>query len=171
VLVYALTFPILSAEHPGVAVGILLQTLAGLLASGRLWANSASDALIRWGAHQIKANRLGIAGLFDGSLPSLALATTWCATGFFLGGSIAWPPTDAFHWLVAIAATAILWSGVAVYMLAMAMFVGRVFVGAKPPPDGASLRTLEARLASNDWPWSLAGFAFLAGALLEISAA
>jgi hypothetical protein len=166
-----LSFRILSAEHPTVAIGILLQALAGLLASGRLWANSASDGLIRWGAHQIKANRLGIAGLLDGSPLSLALATAWCATGFFFGNSVTWPPTDAFQWLVAIVATAILWSGAAVYMLAMAMFVGRVLVGVKSPPDGAALRSLEAKLASNDLAWSLAGAAFLAGTLLEISAA
>lgn len=170
-LVYALSFSILSAVHPIVAIGILLQALAGLLASGRLWANGASDGLIRWGAHQVKTNRLGIAGLLDGSPVSLALATAWCAAGFFFGNSVMWPPTDPFQWLVAIAATATLWSGAVVYMLAMAMVAGRVLVGPKSLPDGVALRSLEAKLASNDLAWSLAGVAFLAGTLLEISAA
>jgi hypothetical protein len=58
ILIAAILFSIVwGADHPVPAAGIALQTMAGLLAAIQLWANSASDAAVRWTAQQIERDR------------------------------------------------------------------------------------------------------------------
>ena len=72
-----------TADHPATAAGIVLQTLAGLFAAVQLWANNVSNTLLRWAANQIDSNRWHIAGLFDGRLRSLLIATAWACLGVY----------------------------------------------------------------------------------------
>ena len=52
-------------------------------AAVQLWANNASNTLLRWAANQIDSNRWHVAGLLDGRLRSLLIATGWTVGGFF----------------------------------------------------------------------------------------
>lgn len=163
---------VFNAENPVAAAGIALQTAAGLLAAIQLWANSASDALVRWSARQIAINRWHFAGLFDGRLRSLVLAAGW-----FLLGMIAvripltWTPNEAVAWMIVIPAVLLFLTGAVVYILAMFMLVGALLVGKNPPPDGKALTALQDRLDTNDWIWPPVGLAFVLGGMLQIAVA
>lgn len=91
-----LAMQVRSAEHPVAAAGIALQTLAGLLAAIQLWANSASDAVVRWVAEQIADNRWWIAGLFGGRLRSFVIAAGWYLLGIAVVRlPLGWVPAEA----------------------------------------------------------------------------
>jgi len=161
-----------TADHPLLAAGIVLQTLAGLLAAVQLWAKNASNALLRWTADQIASNRWHIAGLFDGRLRSLAIATAWGVGGFFslrLPGALG--PPAAVAWPLAIAVVAFFVAGAVVFFFALLMYLGAHLLDGEPLPDGEALTALEARLAANDWVWPFIALAFLAGGILQVAAA
>jgi hypothetical protein len=91
-----------TADHPVAAAGIGLQTLAGLFAAVQLWANNASNTLLRRAANQIDSNRWHVAGLLDGQLRSLLIATVWAVGGFFsLGLPGALDPPAYIGWPLA----------------------------------------------------------------------
>jgi hypothetical protein len=159
------------ADHPVPAAGIALQTLAGLLAAIQLWANNASDAMVRWGAQQIARNRWHLARLFDGTLRSLQLSATWCALGFFLIRTPDWASTNAVAWLLAIPALLVLMMGVVTLLGSLLMYGSARLVDRQSLPDGRAMTTLQARIAENDWIWPLVGLAFLLGGIFQIAAA
>jgi hypothetical protein len=161
-----------TADHPVAAAGIGLQTLAGLFAAVQLWANNASNTLLRWATNQIISNRWHVAGLFDGRLRSLLIATVWGVGGFFslgLPGTLDPPP--AIGWPLAIAVVAFAVTGVVAFCLTLFMCAGAYFLDGEPLPDGEALTALEARLTANDWVWPTVALAFLAGGMLQIAAA
>jgi hypothetical protein len=168
-----LVTPIQTAHHPAAAAGIVLQTLAGLFAAVQLWANSASDAVVRWTTDQIKANRWHVAGFLDGRARSLFIATVWGIGGFF---SLRLPrvldPPEAVGWLLVIALIAFAAAGAIVLFLAFFMFASAMLVADEEPlPGGETLTGLRARLDANDWVWPFVALAFLFGGLLQILAA
>jgi hypothetical protein len=174
VLLIAFVFAMLAqtADHPVAAAGIGLQTLAGLFAAVQLWANNASNALLRWAASQIDSNRWHIAGLLDGRIRSLLIATAWGVGGFFsLRLPEALDPPAAIGWPLAIAASAFALTGAIVLFLALFMCTGAYLLDGEPAPDGEASTALEARLTANDWIWPLVALAFLAGGILQIAAA
>lgn len=161
-----------SARQPAVAIGIVLQTVAGLLAATRVWANRATDAVIRWAAREIEINRFGLTGFLDGSLRSFVIATAWCCLGAFVGGAASWPAAGVLDWVVLVLAVILLWSGTITWMLAMSMFAARaLLVGLDSPRDGAVLRGLRDWLIARDWVWAIVGLLILVGSLLQLSAA
>ncbi|HEY6549713.1 MAG TPA: hypothetical protein VIY71_00780 [Solirubrobacterales bacterium] len=163
---------VFNADHPVAAAGIALQTVAGLLAAIQLWANSASDALVRWSARQIAVNRWHVAGLFDGRPRSLLLASGWFVLGLIaVRIPLAWTPNEVVAWLIVIPAVLLFLSGALVCILAMFMMVGALLVGKDPPPDGKALTALQGRLDANDWIWPLVGLAFVLGGMLQIAVA
>jgi hypothetical protein len=173
-LIAAVLFaPVTSADHPLAATGIALQTAAGLLATVQLWANNASDALIRWMAHQVETNRWHIAGFLNGHDRSLLLATAWYLAA--LGGLrlfSAWDPPGALGWSIAIPLLLVSVLSALALVLTALMYAGGLAVGdGEPLPDGRALTTLEARLNGNDWIWPLVGLVVVVGGLLQIAAA
>jgi hypothetical protein len=163
---------VLAADHPAIAAGIALQTLAGLLAAIQLWANSASDGLVRWMAHQIAINRWHVAGLFDGRLRSFLLASAWLVLGLLaVRIPLAWTPTEALAWLIVISALLVFATGALVYIVAAFMMIGSLFASPDPPPDGEAVTALQGRLAANDWIWPIVGFVFVLGGILQIAGA
>jgi hypothetical protein len=160
---------VFEADQPVLAAGIALQTLAGLLAAIQLWANSASDTLVRWTAHQIAVNRWHIAGLLDGRIRSLLLASGWFLLGLLaVRIPLAWA-SEVLAWLIVIPALLIFTSGALVYILAMFMMIGNLFASPNLPPDGKAVTALQARLAANDWIWPLVGLAFVIGGILQVA--
>lgn len=160
------------AEHPVAAAGIGLQTLAGLLAAIQLWANSASDAAVRWMAEQVADNRWRIAGLFDGRLRSFVIAAGWYLLGLAVVRlPLVWVPVEAVGWLIAIPALLILLTGAITFMLATFMFAGSLFIDGTPHPDGEVLTVLRGRLDANDWIWPLVGLVFVLGGVLQVASA
>jgi hypothetical protein len=162
-----------TADHPTAAAGIGLQTIAGLFAAVQLWANNASNALLRWAVRQIESNRWRIAGLLDGRLRSLAIAAGW-----FLSVYVAqrlfrmWDPRAIIGWPMAIVLVVNFVVAALVFVLALFMYTGaRLVGGAEPLPDGEALTVLQARLAANDWIWPIVALAFLVGGMLQILAA
>ena len=161
-----------TADHPAAAAGIGLQTLAGLFAAVQLWANNASNTLLRWAADQIDSNRWHVAGLLDGRLRSLLIATAWAVGGFFcLGLPGALDPPAYIGWPLTIAIAALAIVGAIVFFLALFMCAGAYFLNGEPLPDGEASTGLQARLAANDWVWPLVALAFLAGGILQVAAA
>ena len=161
-----------SAEHPVAAAGIVLQTLAGLLAAIQLWANSASDSAVRWMAEQVAGNRWRIAGLLDGRLRSFVIAAGWYLLGIAVVRlPLGWVPVEAVGWLIAIPALLIFFTGAITFMLATFMFVGSLFIDGTPHPDGEVLTVLRGRLDANDWIWPLVGLVFVLGGALQVAAA
>ena len=163
-----------TADHPLAAAGIGLQTLAGLFAAVQLWANNASDAVISWAARQIDSNRWHVAGLLDGRLRSLLIATVWAVGGFLslrLPGALDPPP--AIAWPLAIAVVVFAVTGAVVLCLALFMSTGAILVADSAPlPDGeASTAPSKPASTRNDWAWPLVALAFLAGGILQIAAA
>lgn len=172
-LIAAVLFaPITHADHPVTATGIALQTLAGMLAAVQLWANNASDSLVRWTARQVEANRWRIAGLFDGRLRSLLIAAAWYLLGFGALRLLAsWNPPAILGWLVAIPIALVAVAGALVLVLAFVMFGAALLVSDESLPDGRALTALEAHLNGNDWIWPLVGLAVLIGGFLQVAAA
>lgn len=160
-----------SASHPGVAIGTVLQLFAGLLTATRLWANSANEQALAWGAKQIASNRFGLARLLDGSLLSHALSTAWLCAGIALAQRVAWPPESVVKWALAIVAILIFWSGAALYMASMSMFTGRMLLSNRVPRRDRPLRRLAERVGHDDRVWTVAGVVFLAGTILQLAAA
>lgn len=161
-----------TADHPLLAAGIVLQTLAGLFAAMQLWANNASNALLRWAAEQINSNRWHIAGLFDGRLRSLLIATTWLALAYFANRLLQiWNPDAIVGWPVAIFLAANFVLGGLAFFLALLMCAGAHLLDGEPLPDGEASTALEARLAANDWIWPFIALAFLTGGILQVAAA
>jgi hypothetical protein len=159
------------ADHPVPAAGIALQTLAGLLAAIQLWANNASDAMVRWGAQQIARNRWHVARLFDGTLRSLLLSAIWCALGFFLIRTPGWASSNAVAWLLGIPALLVLMAGIVALLGSLLMYGSARLVDRQSLPDGRAMTTLQARIGENDWIWPLVGLAFLLGGILQMAAA
>jgi hypothetical protein len=162
---------VFSAGRPAVAVGIVFQAVAGLLAATRLWANSATDSAIKWTADQIEKNRFGVTGLLDGSPRSLVIAVGWCNVGAFCAGAAPSPADGILDWMfVAFAVTAI-WSGVIVFLFATLAFSARtILIGVGTPPDGVVLRALGGWLTARDWVWSTVGLLIFVGCLLQLTA-
>jgi hypothetical protein len=161
-----------TADRPLAAAGIGLQTLAGLFAAVQLWANSASNILVSWAANQIDCNRWHVAGLLDGRLRSLLIATVWAVGGFFsLGLPGALDPPAYIGWPLAIASAALAITGAIAFCLALFMYGGAYFLDGEPLPDGEASTGLQARLAANDWVWPLVALAFLLGGILQVAAA
>lgn len=161
-----------SAEHPIAAVGIGLQTLAGLLAASQLWANSASDAAVRWIAEQIAGNRWRIAGLFDGRLRSFAIAAGWYLLGLAVVRlPLGWVPVEAAGRLIAVPALLIFFTGAISFALATFMFAGSLVIDGAEHSDGEALTVLRGHLDANDWIWPLVGLVFMLGGVLQVVAA
>jgi hypothetical protein len=161
-----------TADHPVAAAGIGLQTLAGLFAAVQLWANNASDALLRCVADQIDSNRWHVTGLLDGRLRSLLIATAWAVGGFFsLGLPGALDPPAYIGWPLAIAVATVAVTGAIAFFLALFMCAGAYFLDGEPLPEGEASTALQARLAGNDWIWPIVALAFLVGGMLQIAAA
>ncbi len=161
-----------TADHPVAAAGIGLQTLAGLFAAVQLWANNASNTLLRWAANQIDSNRWHVAGLLDGRLRSLSIATVWGVGGFFsLGLPGALDPPEAVGWPIAIFLTVNFLAAALIFFLALLMTTGAHLLDGEPLPDGEASTALETRLAANDWVWPFVALAFLGGGILQVAAA
>jgi hypothetical protein len=160
------------AEHPVSATGIALQTLAGLAAAIQLWANNASDAMVRWGARQIECNRWRIARLFDGSLRSLLLSMAWCGLGYIIvRAPLGWVPAEAIAWLLVVLVLLILATGIVVFMGSLLVYVSAQALDQQSLPDGQAMTTLQSQIAENDWIWPLVGLAFLLGGILQLAVA
>jgi hypothetical protein len=171
VVAYLLLMMISSAARPVVAVGIAFQSVAGLLAATRLWANGATDSVVKWTACQIEKNRFGFIGFFDGSPRSLAITLSWCCAGAFCTGAAPTSADGILDWMFVLFAAVALLSGLLVFMFAMFAFSARtILVGMGTPPDGVVLRTLGSWLAARDWVWSIVGLLILAGCLLQLTA-
>lgn len=161
-----------TADHPLAAAGIGLQTLAGLFAAMQLWANNASNTLLRWAANQIDSNRWHIAGLLDGRLRSLLIATAWLASTYIADRLFRiWNPDEIVGWPIAIFLAVNFVVGALIFFLALLMCAGAHLLDGEPLPDGEASTALEARLAANDWVWPFVALAFLAGGMLQILAA
>jgi hypothetical protein len=161
-----------TADDPVIAAGIVLQTLAGLFAAVQLWANNASNALLRWAANQIDSNRWHIAGLLSGRLRSLLIATAWFISAYIASFLFRiWSPDEIVGWPVAIFLIANFVVGTLVFLLALLMYLGAQLLDGEPLPDGEASTALEARLAANDWIWPFIALAFLAGGILQVAAA
>jgi hypothetical protein len=161
-----------TADHPVTAAGIGLQTLAGLFAAVQLWANNASNAVLRWTAHQIVSNRWHLSGLLDGRIRSLLIATVWALGGFFsLRLPAALDPPAAITWPLAIAVVALALTGAIAFFLALFMCIGAYFLDGEPLPEDEASTGLQARLAGTDWIWPFVALAFLLGGILQIAAA
>jgi hypothetical protein len=168
---YLLFMMVSSAGRPTVAIGIVLQAVAGLLATTRLWANSATDSAIKWSAGQIEKNRFGFVGFFDGSPRSLAITCSWCCVGAFCAGAAPTPAVGILDCMLAVFSVVTLWSGVLVFSFAMLAFSARtILVGVGTPPDGVVLRTLGDWLTARDWVWSIVGLLIFVGCLLQLTA-
>lgn len=170
-IAYLLLMMVSSAGRPAVAVGIVLQTVAGLLATTRLWANGATDSAIRWTAGQVEKNRFGFVGLFDGSPRSLVVTLGWCCVGAFCAGAAPAPADGVLDWMFVAFAVVAIWSGVLVFLFAMLAFSARtILIGIGTPPDGVVLRTLGDWLTARDWVWSMVGLLIFVGCLLQLTA-
>jgi hypothetical protein len=159
------------AHHPASAAGIAVQTMAGLLAAIQLWANDASDSMVRWAARQIERNRWRIAGLFDGSLRSFLLSTAWCGLGYSLLTAFSWIPTALVGWLLIVPVLLISLTGALVFMGSLLMYGSAQLLERQSLPDGQAMTTLQGRIGENDWIWPLVGLAFLLGGILQIAGA
>jgi ABC-type uncharacterized transport system permease subunit len=173
ILVAAMLASIASgADHPVSAAGIALQTLAGLAAAIQLWANNASDAMVRWAARQVERNRWRVARLFDGSLKSLLLSTAWCALGYIvIRAPFGWVPAEAIAWPLVVLALLTFATGIVVFMGSLLVYVSAQVLEQQSLPDGRAMTTLQSRIAENDWIWPLVGLAFLLGGILQIAVA
>ena len=170
-IAYLLLMMVSSAGRPAVAVGIVLQTVAGLLATTRLWANGATDSAIRWTAGHIEKNRFGFVGFFDGSPRSLVITLSWCCVGAFCAGAAPTPAAGILDWMFVAFAVVAIWSGVLVFLFAMLAFIARtILIGVGTPPDGVVLRTLGDWLTARDWVWSMVGLLIFVGCLLQLTA-
>jgi hypothetical protein len=160
-----------TADHPIIAAGIVLQTLAGLFAAVQLWANNASNALLRWAANQIDSNRWHIAGLLDGRFRSLLIAALWFFSAYIASLLFGiWSPDEIIGWPVAILLVANFVVGALVFLLALLMYLGAQLLDGESLPDGEASTALEDRLAANDWIWPFVALAFLAGGILQVAA-
>lgn len=163
---------VVNADHPAAAAGIALQTVVGLMAAIQLWANSASDALVRWTARQIAINRWHVFGLFDGRIRSLLIATGWLLLGLIaVRIPLGWTPNDLVAWLLVIPILLLFTSSMLIYVVAVFMMIGAMLTGRESPPDGEAVTALHHRLTANDWVWPLLGVAFFVGGILQIAAA
>lgn len=170
-IAYLLFMMVSSAGRPAVAVGVVFQAVAGLLATTRLWANSATDSAIKWTAGQIEKNRFGFIGFFDGSPRSFAITLSWCCVGAFCAGAAPTPAVGILDCMLVVFAAVTLWSGVLVLLFAMLAFSARtILIGVGTPPDGVVLRTLGNWLTDRDWVWSMVGLLIFVGCLLQLTA-
>jgi hypothetical protein len=150
------------------AVGLALQTLAGLLASARLWANGAADAAVSWLARQIGRGRSRGLGLLDGRVVSLALAGCFYVVANLMAKALwALTPMGPLGFFVAVPALLLLAAGAALFMLAMCMFAGAVLSPTNPLPDGKALTGAKVRMAARKWVWPAIGLAIVVGGLLQ----
>jgi hypothetical protein len=161
-----------TADHPIIAAGIVLQTLAGLFAAVQLWANNASNAMLRWAAKQIDSNRWHIAGLLNGRVRSLLIAAVWFFSAYIASFLFRiWSPDAIVGWPVAIILVANFVVSALIFLLVLLMYLGAQLLEGEPLPDGEASTGLEARLAANDWIWPFVALAFLAGGILQVAAA
>jgi hypothetical protein len=161
-----------SADHPTVAAGIGLQTLAGLFAAVQLWGNNASDALVRWAARQIDSNSWHIGGLFDGRFCSPLIAAAWLLSAYGVDRLFRmWSPCEIVGWPIAILILVNFVVALLVLVLSLFMYTGaRLVGGAELLPDGEPVTALRARLAANNWIWPIVALTFLGGGVLQIIA-
>jgi hypothetical protein len=170
-IAYLLFMMVSSAGRPVVAIGIVFQAVAGLLAATRIWANSATDSAIKWTAGQIEKNRFGFIGFFDGSPRSLAITLSWCCVGAFCAGAAPTSADGILDWMFVVFAAVAVWSGVLIFLFAMLAFSARtILIGVGTPPDGAVLRALGNWLTARDWVWSMVGLLIFTGCLLQLTA-
>ena len=142
-----------TADHPPAAAGIGLQTLAGLFAAVQLWVNNASNTLLRWAADQIDSNRWHVAGLLDGRLRSLLIATVWAVGGFFsLGLPGALDPPASIGWPLAIAIAAVAITGAIAFLLALFMCIGAYFFDGEPLPEGEASTAMSGNSGDDGHP-------------------
>lgn len=158
-----------NSEDPVGALGLALQTLCGLVASVRLWANGSADATVSWIARQIGKGRLRGLGLLDGRALSMVLAGG-CYVLASHTANLLWmaAPPGLVGLLVALPALFLLVAGFALFVLAMLMFAGAVLAPADPLPDGEALTGVYSRLADQDWVWPLLGLAIVAGGFMQM---
>lgn len=170
-IAYLFFMMVSSAGRPAVAIGIVLQAVAGLLATTRLWANGATDSAIKWTAGQIEKNRFGFIGFLDGTPRSLAITLSWCCIGAFCAGAAPTPADGILECMFVVFAVVAIWSGALVFSFAMLAFAARMLlIGVGTPPDGVVLRTLGDWLTARDWVWSVVGISILFGCLLQLTA-
>jgi len=170
-IAYLLFMMVSSAGRPAVAIGIVFQAVAGLLAATRIWANSATDSAIKWTAGQIEKNRFGFIGFFDGSPRSLAITLSWCCVGAFCAGAAPTPADGVLDWMFVAFAVVAIWSGVIIFLFAALAFSARtILIGVGTPPDGVVLRALGGWLTARDWVWSMVGLLIFVGCLLQLTA-
>jgi hypothetical protein len=161
-----------TADHPVAAAGIGLQTLAGLFAAVQLWANNASNTLLRWAASQIVSNRWHVAGLFNGRLRSLSIAVGWFFTAYIANRLfLIWRPGEIVGWPIAIVLAANFVVAALVFVPALFMYMAAGVLDGEPLPEGEASTGLQARLAGNDWVWPLVALTFLLGGMLQIASA
>ncbi len=170
-IAYLLFMMVSSAGRPAVAIGIVFQAVAGLLAATRIWANSLTDSAIRSAAGQIEKNRFGFVGFFDGSPRSLVITLSWCCAGAFCAGAAPTPADGILDWMFVAFALVTIWSGVLVFLFAMLAFIARtILIGVGTLPDGVVLRTMGGWLTARDWVWSMVGLLIFVGCLLQLTA-
>jgi len=156
------------AGNPAAALGLALQTLAGLLASARLWANRAADVAVQWIARQIGRRRRSLLRLLDGRPLSMFLAGGLYVIATLMANAL-WgvSPSGTAGLFVALPALMVLVVAACVFVLAMCMVVGWVFAPRTPLPDGSAVTGACSRLSGYEWVWPTLGFAFLLGGLLQ----
>jgi hypothetical protein len=160
--------PIPDAENPLAAIGMALQTLAGVFGSARLWANGTADLIVNWVARQIGRPRRSIVGLLDGRPLSLFLATG-CYVMASLLGSLLWnvAPDGVGGLIVAVPGLLALAATATALILSMFMFTAALLSPSTPLPDGAAVTGAYARLAASSWVWPSLGVMLLVGGLLQ----
>lgn len=158
-----------NSEDPVGASGLALQTLCGLVASVRLWANGSADAAVSWIARQIGKGRLRGLGLLDGRALSMVLAGG-CYVLASHTADLLWTvtPPGPVGFLVVLPGLLLLVVGFALFVLAMFMFVGATLAPAKPLPDGEAVTGVYSRLSDQGWVWPLLGLAIVVGGLLQM---
>jgi hypothetical protein len=168
---YLLLMMVFSAVHPTVAVGIVFQTVAGVLATPQFWANSATDSVVGRAARQIEKSRFGIIGLFNGSPRSLVITLCWCCTGAFCAGAVPTPADGILDWMFVGFAVIAVSSGLLAFVLALLAVSARtLLIGLATPPDGVVLRTFGGWLAARAWVGPVLGLLFVAGGALQLTA-
>jgi hypothetical protein len=172
ILIAAILFSIVwGADRPVPAAGIALQTMAGLLAAIQLWANNASDTVVRWAAQQIERDRWRIAGLFDGSLGSLLCSAGWCVLGYLAIRTPSLATNVIVEGVLTIISLLIFMGGIVALLGSLLMYGSALLVEQQSLPDGQATTALQARFAENNWIWPLVGLAFLLGGILQMAAA
>jgi hypothetical protein len=156
------------SSDPAASLGLALQTLVGLVASTRLWANGTLDGLVSWIARQIGRGRSRILGPLDGRVLSMFIATFSFIAVRHLAETIwAITPPGPLGFAVAIPVLMIFACTALLLLLSMLMFVAVVISPLEPLPEGEAMTGLQARLTETRWFWPLLIPVFVIGGLLQ----